>query len=190
VPARHWPWLPLLVGCAVTDALATSAAVDGRLKWPNDVLVGDRKLCGILLERVETDWGPAAVVGIGLNVTTGEDELPVGATSLRLLGARATDRARLLVTLLRTLGAFYTAWQAVDGTPEAGASDDAPFGPGGLRAAYRARCATVDREVRVELAPGRWLAGLARDIDHDGRLVVATTDRDYALGAGEVVHVR
>ncbi|MFD2082113.1 BirA family transcriptional regulator, biotin operon repressor / biotin-[acetyl-CoA-carboxylase] ligase [Actinopolymorpha cephalotaxi] len=187
VPAQHWPWLPLLTGCAVVEALESAAGVRPRLKWPNDVLLDDRKVCGILLERVETPTGPAAVVGVGLNVSTTAAELPGShATSLRLAGAATTDRGTLLVAVVRTLEALYAAWRA-GGDVAADRPDDLH---GGLRAAYRARCATVGRDVRVQLAPDRWLEGRAVDVDEGGRLVVRTTDGDHALGAGDVVHVR
>ena len=68
VPPARWVWLPLLVGLAV-DATVHDLGVDSGVKWPNDVLVEDRKIAGILLERVETPLGAAAVVGIGLNVS-------------------------------------------------------------------------------------------------------------------------
>lgn len=179
VPAQHWPWLPLLTGCAVFEAVEAVAEVRPRLKWPNDVLLDDRKLCGILLERVETPTGPAAVVGVGLNVSTTAAELPgTHATSLGIAGAATTDRATLLVAVIRALEALYAAWRS-----------GGDF-PGGLRAAYLARCATVGRDVRVQLAPDRWLEGRAVDVDEGGRLVVRTTDSDHALGAGDVVHVR
>ena len=76
VPPATWPWLPLLTGYAVAKALA-GAGFGAVLKWPNDVLIGDRKVAGILVERVETPGGPAAVVGIGLNVLLAAEELPV-----------------------------------------------------------------------------------------------------------------
>lgn len=197
VPARRWPWLPLLAGCAVVDGLAVAGGLAVRLKWPNDVLADERKLGGILLERVETPTGPAAVVGVGLNVTTTAEELSqatergstegaegeassLASTSLLLAGARTTDRAMLLVALLRALETRYQAWRAADGDPDAG----------GLRADYRTACATLGRDVRVQLGPGRWLTGHAHDIDEDGRLVVRTSDGDQALGAGDVAHVR
>jgi BirA family biotin operon repressor/biotin-[acetyl-CoA-carboxylase] ligase len=183
VPARRWPWLPLLTGCAVVEALAATAGVEPSLKWPNDVLLDGRKLCGILLERVETSTGPAAVVGVGLNVSAVGDELPTPtATSLRVEGASTTDRATLLVALARTVEALYWGWRAVGGDPE---SDG-----GGLRAAYRGRCATVGRDVRVQVGPDRFVEGAAVDVDVEGRLVVRTAHGDQALGAGDVVHVR
>ena len=84
-PMARWPWLPLLSGVAVAEAVRRAAGVDATLKWPNDVLVEDRKLAGVLVERVETPVGPAAVLGIGLNVSATRAELPVvAATSLAL----------------------------------------------------------------------------------------------------------
>src|SRR5262252_2879885 len=87
VPAALLGWVPLLTGTAVAAALPAVTAVQPRLKWPNDVLVGDAKLGGILAERS----GSAVVAGIGLNVTQHQAELPEGATSLRLEAAAAKE---------------------------------------------------------------------------------------------------
>lgn len=179
VPTRSWPWLPLLTGYAVGRALR-ARGYDAGVKWPNDVLIGDRKVCGILVERVETPAGPAAVVGIGLNVLAGADELPVPtATSLALESAEAPDRTEVLTEVLGALRTAYDAWQA-GGEP----------GQRRLRESYTSACVTLGREVRVELPGDRRLVGPAVGIDADGRLVVAGPDGQTAVGAGDVVHVR
>ncbi|WP_244962998.1 biotin--[acetyl-CoA-carboxylase] ligase [Nocardioides dongkuii] len=179
VPARSWPWLPLLTGYAVGRALR-ARGYDAGVKWPNDVLLGDRKVAGILVERVESPVGPAAVVGIGLNVSMTADELPVPtATSLLLAGGTAPDRTELLVDLLAALRTAYDGWQA------GGERGDAE-----LRAAYTEACVTVGRDVRVQLPGGADLIGRATGIDPGGRLVVAGPDGPTAVGAGDVVHVR
>lgn len=177
VAANRWPWLPLLAGLAVARALRATG-VDADLKWPNDVLIGDGKVAGLLVERVETPVGPAAVVGIGLNVSTRTDELPVpGATSLLLAGVEA-DRTALLDRILWTLREEYDAWQAAPG-------DHA------LRAAYLERCATVpNHQVRVGLPDGSVIEGVATDIAEDGGLVVEGPAGPVTLHAGDVVHVR
>ena len=88
-----WPWLPLLTGYAAARALRQLGA-EVSLKWPNDVLLNDRKLAGILTERVDTPAGPAVVTGIGINVGSTRAELPHdGATSLAIEGV-AVDRDR------------------------------------------------------------------------------------------------
>lgn len=177
VPARRWPWLPLLTGYAVTQGLA-AVGFDARLKWPNDVLLGGGKIAGILLERVETPGGPAAVLGIGLNVSQTTEELPVAhATSLFTATGEEPDRTALLGALLDALARGYAEWQA---SPDGGA----------LPAAYRARCSTIGREVRVELPHAGPLTGTATGVDGDGRLLVTGPDGTVAVGAGDVVHVR
>jgi BirA family biotin operon repressor/biotin-[acetyl-CoA-carboxylase] ligase len=133
------------------------------LKWPNDVLVGERKLCGLLAETVAPG---GVVIGIGLNVTTTRAELPYdAATSLRLEDAATTDRDTLLRAILRELR---------------GVLDDVPSG----QDAYRELCATIGQRVRIDLPAGS-VEGLAEGIDEDGRIVVGGT----AYGAGDVVHL-
>jgi len=184
VPATRWGWLPLLTGLAVTEALAEVTGISTRLKWPNDVLVWERKLAGVLAEvRPAVDgMGSAAVIGVGLNVELAETDLPVPtATSLSIEGARTTDRDEVLDAILTVLGARYRSWLAADGDAEAC----------GLRAAYTVRCATVGSRVRVQL-PDRVLEGEAVGVEADGRLRVHDLEAgtSEALAAGDVIHVR
>ncbi|MFF4868136.1 biotin--[acetyl-CoA-carboxylase] ligase [Streptomyces sp. NPDC000961] len=183
VPAHRWGWLPLLTGVAAATGLAKAAGVDMSLKWPNDLLVSvkgeERKTGGILAERAGTD---GVVVGLGLNVTLREDELPVpGAGSLLLADAVSTDRDTLLRAVLRSLAQWYGEWTRAGGDP----------GASGLQEAYAAGCATLGRRVRAELPGERTLEGEAIALDGDGRLVVATEGGGTeAVGAGDIVHVR
>jgi BirA family biotin operon repressor/biotin-[acetyl-CoA-carboxylase] ligase len=160
----HLGWVSLLGGLAVARALRDQGGVDAVLKWPNDVLVGDRKVCGLLAQAVTGPDGLAVVLGIGLNVTTRREELPIPqATSLALEGAATTDRDTLLRAVLRRM-TFTTA----------------------DRDSYRALCRTVGREVQVSLPGGALVQGLAEGVDEQGRLVVGGSP--YA--AGDVVHLR
>jgi BirA family biotin operon repressor/biotin-[acetyl-CoA-carboxylase] ligase len=177
VPAERWSWLGLLTPLAVADAVRTAGEIDARVKWLNDVLVEDRKLAGILLERIETPDGPAAVVGIGLNVSLRETEKPhEAATSLALEQAATTDRVTVLSAVLRSLESRYRTWVADAGEPLA------------LLPSYRELSATLGREVRVELPDGTTLAGTATGIDPDGRLVLETSNGRAVLAAGDVTH--
>jgi BirA family transcriptional regulator, biotin operon repressor / biotin---[acetyl-CoA-carboxylase] ligase len=176
VPAARWGWLPLLAGVALAESVDRVAGVAAALKWPNDLLVGDRKCAGILAEAV----AGAVVVGIGLNVTLRTEELPAPeATSLALAGARTTDRAVLLVALLHRMRDWYERWQAAGGDADAS----------GLRPAYLRSCRTVGSPVRVRLPDGSDLAGTAETVDPEGRLVVRTPERSHLLAAGDVTHV-
>lgn len=175
VPATRWVWLPLLVGLAV-DATARDCGVETGLKWPNDVQVDGRKLAGILLERVETPHGPAAVVGVGLNVSMRRDELPVEtATSLALEGATETDRTIVIRSLLRNLEALYRAWSSSGGDPA-----------GGIRDSYVRRCVTIGQDVTVTLPADEPWRGRATGIDELGRLLVD----GRAISAGDITHLR
>jgi BirA family biotin operon repressor/biotin-[acetyl-CoA-carboxylase] ligase len=179
VPAARWPWLPLLAGVVVRGAVADVARLEATLKWPNDVLVDGRKVSGILLERVDGPAGPAAVVGMGVNVSMSREQLPVpGATSLAIEGA-VVDPADLLVALLDRLGATYVEWCASGGDPAAG-----------LGAEYAAACSTLGARVRVLMPDGATVAGTATGVDAAGRLRVDAGATTVVVGAGDVVHLR
>ena len=92
VDPNRWSWLPLLTGLAVVDVLQRVCGLPARLKWPNDVLVEDRKVSGILAERLVLRSGPAAVVGTGLNVTLTAAELPVPDGHVAAAGGLGDDR--------------------------------------------------------------------------------------------------
>ncbi len=177
VPPAMRGWVPLLTGVAVASALSAEAAVDARLKWPNDVMVSGAKLAGILTEQS----GDAIVVGTGINVSTGREELPVpDATSLALAGAACTDRDTLLAGVLTELERWYLAWTGTRGDASAC----------GLRQEYQRLCATLGREVRVQLPGGTTVTGTASEVDDTGRLVVRSAAQAVAVSAGDVVHVR
>jgi BirA family transcriptional regulator, biotin operon repressor / biotin---[acetyl-CoA-carboxylase] ligase len=179
VPASSWPWLPLLTGYALAEALSSHGYAAG-VKWPNDVLIGERKVAGILVERVETPTGPAAVIGVGLNTGMTADELPVPtATSLSLESGEAPDRTSLLLDVLAAIREAYDAWQQ-GGDPAARR----------LAESYAAACVTLGRQVRVDLPDGTVLEGRADAVDSSGRLVVVAADGRHEVGAGDVVHVR
>lgn len=200
VPPARRGWLPLLAGVAVASALRATAALDARLKWPNDVLLDGAKAAGILAEQS----GDAVVLGTGINVSAGRDEMPAaGATSLAMAGAVCTDREHLLVCVLAELERWYLAWLgATDPAGPAGRgpagsaqAGSAQAGPGdadacGLRPEYRRLSATLGSPVRVSLPGGRVLTGAAQDVDEAGRLVILTASGLVAVSAGDVVHLR
>jgi BirA family biotin operon repressor/biotin-[acetyl-CoA-carboxylase] ligase len=169
-------WVPLIAGVAMADAVA--AQLDGHevaVKWPNDVLVDDHKICGILAEGV----GDAVIVGAGVNTAMTTDELPVPiATSFAVLGVEV-DPDRLISDYLESLGAQLAALTA---------SDDAVRS--GVHAQVTRRCATLGRRVRVSLPGDRVLDGEATGLDIDGRLLVTAEGVQHAISAGDVVHAR
>jgi BirA family biotin operon repressor/biotin-[acetyl-CoA-carboxylase] ligase len=180
-----WGWLPLIAGLAMARAVASVLPVEsaGRVavKWPNDVLVSERKVSGLLAEIAP---GGAVVLGAGLNLTIPADALPTEtSTSLTLEGADADallDRA--LAVYLRELAALYSELELHGGDAMAS----------GIRRAVAAECATLGRRVRVTLPPDETVMALAVDIDAAGRLVIERDGRGTreAVAAGDVTHVR
>jgi len=180
VPASQWSWLPLLTGVAIVDALAEVTGLGAGLKWPNDVLVDNQKLAGILADVAANS--ETVVVGLGLNVSLAADELPVpDATSLTLLGASG-DRTALVRALLAQLARRLTAWRLADGADP------------GLIEDYRVRNVTVGQRVRALLPGDREIIGLARAVDNAGRLIIdpdsESDPESIAVSAGDVVHLR
>jgi BirA family transcriptional regulator, biotin operon repressor / biotin---[acetyl-CoA-carboxylase] ligase len=165
--------LTMAAGVALCDAVRAHG-IDAGLKWPNDVVVGDRKLAGILAETESVAGTPrAVVVGVGCNVTWASfpDELADTATACDVEAGQAVDRVALLDAFLDALGR------------RLGALDGAP-------AAYRGLLSTLGRRVRVELADAT-IEGVAVDVDTHGRLVIEGTDGTRAVAAaGDVVHLR
>jgi BirA family transcriptional regulator, biotin operon repressor / biotin---[acetyl-CoA-carboxylase] ligase len=175
---QDWPLLPLAAALAVAEGVRRAAGIEPRLKWPNDLLLGEdrdeRKVAGILLERVadpSSPQRPLAVVGIGINVVMSEDQLPVPtATSLAAAGATA-DRTTVFGEVARALS------RTLDALVE---------DPGAVLERYRDACTTIGRKVEVHLPDGELFIGRAGAVDDRGRLVV----EGRAVGAGDVVHVR
>jgi BirA family transcriptional regulator, biotin operon repressor / biotin---[acetyl-CoA-carboxylase] ligase len=115
VPSERLPELSLVAGAAVAGALAAQAGVATTVKHPNDVLIGGRKVAGVLAEAAEG----RVVLGVGVNVTQSRNELPgeadPQATSLLLEGVQA-DRAELLASILAQLEVHYDRWVTAAGT--------------------------------------------------------------------------
>lgn len=144
---------------AAQDACWSLSGVRADIKWPNDLLVSDGKLAGILAEAS----GSAVVVGMGLNVHGG----PPGASVLDEQAGRRVRREDLLVAWLRGLDDLAGDWSNV-------------------AEQYRRRCATVGRQVTVQLAGGESITGLAEAVDAVGRLVV----EGRSVAVGDVTHLR
>ena len=169
---------------AAAEACRRVAGVGPVLKWPNDVLVREEKLAGVLAEAV-FDGGPgfdgaagpavAVVVGLGLNIDW-PGPPGAGGTSLVELGAGPVDRAALLASLLEALSARRALLDSGAGRRQ-------------VVAELRNRCATLGRRVRVELA-AEAVVGVATEIDDAGHLVVLTSAGPRTVSAGDVVHLR
>jgi len=172
----QWGWLSLLMGMAVADGLREIGRETGcnqrrvTLKWPNDVLIDDAKVCGIL---AQTNSG-IAVLGWGLNIAMTRDELPVPtATSLALSGW-PTDPTAAVAAVLQQMQHYYTLWE--DGCD--------------LRIDYLLLSSTIGRRVQVERSD-KVIDGDAVGLSDTGALLLDVGGPDLAtVDAGDVVHLR
>ena len=178
--ARRWPLITLAAALAVCDALREACGLAADIKWPNDLLAGGRKLCGILAETAEGARGRAVVLGVGVNLRRGSfpEEMSDTATSVEEQTGRAPDAERLLEALTRSLARFYETLHADGGGEEI------------LRDWQRHSSYAHGRRVRVALAEETF-EGTTRGLDPDGALRVETDDGTIqTVRAGDVTAVR
>lgn len=175
------PLATTAVALAAVEACQVVAGVSPDVKWPNDLVVADRKLAGVLAEADPgAGGGPegsvAVVVGLGLNI-----EWPgppgVGGTCLAHLTGRSLDRDRLLDAWLCALAPRVVALRSADGRLD-------------LAQELRERCSTLGRPVRVELVDGSVVEGTATGLSDGGHLVVGTASGPVVITAGDVIHLR
>ncbi|MDE2848897.1 MAG: biotin--[acetyl-CoA-carboxylase] ligase [Gemmatimonadota bacterium] len=163
--AARTPPLTLCAAAAVAPVLETAAGVSVEIKWPNDLIMGGRKVAGILAEsRVVSGDEPVIVIGMGINVnhTRGQfpDELSASATSLRIESGRPVGREDLFLAILASLESSYGHYLA--------------SGPSSLLAEVDARLAWRGLTVVADSPAGA--AGRVSHIDEEGGLVLDRQD--------------
>lgn len=169
IPAERRGWIPLAAGVAMAGAAGEQTPGRVGVKWPNDVLVGGRKLCGILAEVADAD---TVVVGSGVNTRMTAEQRPVEtATSFAIEGVEV-DEDRLLADYLRRLGELVVRLER-----------------GSVRDAVLGACVTIGQRVTAHLPDGGAITGTAVDLDEEGRLVIDAGER-VAVASGDIVHLR
>ncbi len=180
ISQEHWPLLTFMAALAVGDALNEAAAVHTDIKWPNDLLSDERKICGILAEVIETPAGRAVIVGIGINLTQNAfpPELANVATSVSEASGRPAERENILAALLSALARWYALLHE-------------PGGREKIVAAWTNRSSyATGRLVQVSNGDEVW-QGTTSGIERDGALRLNTAGGEIRLvRAGDVCSVR
>lgn len=172
-PVDVLPLLSLLAALSVAGGIEVATGVVAELKWPNDVLVDDDKLAGILLEH---PGGAAVILGVGVNVNQLADGLPEGATSLLTLTGHSLDREALLAAILNDLA---NAYDRADRE-----------GVGWIVPGWRSRSSMLGKPVAFQ-RDGETVRGVAEDLGADGALLVRLEDGTrVSVIAGEVERLR
>ena len=175
-----WPLLTLMAAVAVHNALEKTCALRTDIKWPNDMLADEGKLCGILAEAVETPRGAACVVGIGINLTDDAFPSEIGhaATSIEAMTGMRYDAETVLRALVASLAEGYRLLHETGGVRAT------------LQAWLQASSYAEGKRVRVETET-EVFEGTTRGLAADGRLRVETSHGEIRfVGAGDVTHLR
>ena len=174
-------WLPLVSALAAAEAIEQVSSLHVSVKWPNDLLISERKVGGILCESgtgIRSD--PFQIIGIGINVNVDHDDWPTelrdSATSIWQERKIVVDRNRLLAQVLLELE------QCLD--------ELVVHRTNRIAMAYHQRCSTIGRTVRATLGNGEIVVGLAEGISQDGSLRVRPQAPQPGSGTPEVVHLR
>jgi len=167
VALEQWPLVGLAASAGAADAVREVALLQARVKWPNDLLVEDRKLGGVLIETS----GTVAIAGIGINANVPPGALDAQTGGISLLG-RLGHSVDLAALACAVLGRFEEHYDLLHSDPDA------------LLARWRKHDATLGRQVRVWGA--QELEGVAEDVDNRGALLVRTPGGLRRVVAGDV----
>lgn len=177
---ESWTLIPLMAAVSVREALIDSCDLDTDIKWPNDIIAGERKLCGILAETIETGLGRAAILGIGINLTSAAfpTELQHVATSIEETTGRIPNREALLNSLLNAVGNRYEELQGSDGGSK-------------TIAAWTENSSYANRKTVLITSEEMSFKGITRGLERDGALRVETDDGQiHIVRAGDVTRLR
>lgn len=159
MPVMQAGLVSLAAAVDMADLLRTAYQVDARVKWPNDILVGRRKICGILSQmEAEGDRVDSINIGMGLNVNNAPQTREPSAVSLKALTGRSLSRREILIAFLDSLKKRFST-----------------FDPAGVVDQWRSVNATLGRRVRVA-TPKQSIEGTALDLDAHGGLIVRLAD--------------
>lgn len=176
LPPQEFPLLTAIAGLAVARACIALTGCEARTKWPNDVVVGGRKLAGILTEARAPEF---AVLGLGVNVSQQPEDFPSElqstATSLAQCGTPPPPREALLTEILNRLDGLYSLLLA-------GRRDD-------LQDLRRPLEVTLGRRL-VAVLPGRQVTGIGLDLTAEGGLLIHTAAGAEIIHSGEIVKMQ
>ena len=175
-----WPLLTLMAAVAVHDALLDAYDLETDIKWPNDILVDDRKVCGILAETVDTPLGRAVILGIGVNLkhNSFSAELDGVATSVEAAVGRSADLELIIEPLFSSIVSYYQMQQHAGGSEE-------------IVREWSARSSYASGK-RIRLVNcGEIVEGITRGLESDGGLRIETVTGEIKIfRAGDVTAVR
>jgi BirA family transcriptional regulator, biotin operon repressor / biotin---[acetyl-CoA-carboxylase] ligase len=180
ISMNRWPLVTLMAALAVAEGLQESCSLVADIKWPNDLLAGERKICGILAEVIDTESGKAIVLGIGINLTNQAfpEDLAGRAISVAEATGRRPDREPILKAILQALTRWYLLLHEEEGSER-------------MLAAWASRSSYADGKLVRVLNGDETVIGLTRGLEPDGALRLETDNGTITIvRAGDVINVR
>jgi BirA family biotin operon repressor/biotin-[acetyl-CoA-carboxylase] ligase len=177
-PPEKASMLTLVMGLAVSDAICSMTGLGAMIKWPNDIVIQNRKVAGILTEMsAEPDYIQYVIIGAGINVNTEQadfpEEIKETAGSLKSVSGRSFSRAQLIEEILRYFEKYYEIF-------------DRTLDLSGMMGHYNERLVSREKQVKI-LNPKTTFEGISTGIDQEGNLLVKKTDGNIAkVSTGEV----
>ena len=175
-PTRDFPLFSLAAAVALVNAIRSAAGLSSVIKWPNDILLGDKKVAGILLESGGNGKASFLVIGIGVNVNWDMNAMPqeLNATSLKTALGRPLDRNGLMIDMLQALVTQFDLLVAGE--------------KGRIIQSVSEVCATLGKSVMIH-TPRQTLQGVAKMILEDGGLLLRLEDgTEKKVLVGDVTH--
>jgi len=170
LPLALAPQLPLLASVALARGLKAATGLDVSVKWPNDLLLGGKKVCGVLLESsAENEQLVYVVTGIGISANLDPEDFPeelkAKAISLKMAAGHEVDRPRLIAAVLESFESLYDLYR------------EKGFAP--IRLMWEALAESLHRRVELR-TPAGTVCGTARGLDDYGGLLVEREDGTIA----------
>lgn len=187
IAPEQYHWLTSLAALSVRDALMQDFSLVPSIKWPNDVLLGNRKVCGILAQLVlEPEGNISVIVGVGLNLNMTAEQLPVPtSTSTLVESGQPADLEQVLTSLSTRFEYYYREFAS------GGFDASQPFGGASLLERLRGALSTIGAHLTIHLPGDETFRGVGVDIADTGELVVrAENGEERQFTVGDVVHVR
>ncbi|MCP4723694.1 MAG: biotin--[acetyl-CoA-carboxylase] ligase [bacterium] len=173
----HYNFMCSLV---ISSAIEEITGIKADLKWPNDILIGGKKVCGILSESISCADGKYIIItGMGLNVNIKNTEFPVGirnlATSLLIEAGKNIDRQKLLLEIISNLNEYYDLWQ------------DKGIEP--IYFQWISQCTTIGKSVEIKTEK-QYISGTAINVNKDGSLLLEEkTGKTHRIYAGDLEYI-
>ena len=172
IPIDEISKITLIVGLSLCKFLRRKIGIDAKIKWPNDIVVGSKKLCGILVKTSILEKRTATAVGIGINVNSNNfnKDIAQKATSLYNETGVKFNRCSLIADMLKYLEKDYSKFLKTHKIPKA----------------YNKLCCSINREVTA-IKDGKSIMGIACGIDQMGNLKIRCDGNIYTVNSGEVL---